>query len=379
MLVRATALRNARNTVSPPTPGVEDADRQLVRPVHAAIKRAKLASSMLLPQQFGGLEVLGSPAVPIPAERRRSFLARQVATMALSHVQVDTPMAMVRAAAWCNSLARMGVHLPLFVVHDIGVMLSMPRGAGGYALRAARGAARAHPAAAAASSRSSTSTAGCSRTSPRSEVTERLAGLRLRDEMVAVLLSRILGDTYNRWRDRSKAAGAEPLPLDLGISARSTPPITSATSIRAPLWGFLEHLVAQSMHIYTAGRADRPRHRAPARPVQGGQRVGQRGARRRDRSRRSVRRARLARGERRRELLARPPAERARDAARDRARRRSRSTATRRSSARATSTRSCCPSSPTTARSSSRRSSTTSCSTTAARSSARTSAGCSTS
>src|ERR1041384_4934536 len=74
-------------------------------------------------------------AVPVPAERRRSFLARQVATMALSHVQVDTPMALVRAAAWSNSLMRMGVYLPLFVIHDVGVMLSMSRGTGGYALR----------------------------------------------------------------------------------------------------------------------------------------------------------------------------------------------------------------------------------------------------
>ena len=56
--------------------------------------------------------------------------------MALSHVQTDTPMALVRAAAWANSLSRMGVNLPLFVIHDIGVMLSMSRGAGGYTLRA---------------------------------------------------------------------------------------------------------------------------------------------------------------------------------------------------------------------------------------------------
>src|SRR3954466_2895156 len=73
--------------------------------------------------------------MPLPADKRRSYLARQVATMALSHVQVDTPMALVRAAAWSNSLMRMGVHLPLFLIHDVGVMLSMSRGTGGYALR----------------------------------------------------------------------------------------------------------------------------------------------------------------------------------------------------------------------------------------------------
>ena len=41
--------------------------------------------------------------------------------MALSHVQTESPMALVRAAAWHNALARTGISLPLFVVFDIGV------------------------------------------------------------------------------------------------------------------------------------------------------------------------------------------------------------------------------------------------------------------
>ena len=170
--------------------------------------------------------------------------------MALSHVQTDTPMALVRAAAWSNSLMRMGVYLPLFVIHDIGVMLSMTRGAGGYALRAreaqlARIQVPPNLKGQLEQYRRLLENIGAS------EVTERLAGLRLRDEMVAVLLSRILGDTYNRWRDRSKSAGAEPLPLDLGILGE----IDYADHFRdfdpRGLWGFVEHLVAQSMHIYT--------------------------------------------------------------------------------------------------------------------------------
>jgi hypothetical protein len=141
--------------------------------------------------------------VPIPADRRRSFLARQAATMALSHVQVETPMAIVRAAAWSNSLMRMGVYLPLFVVHDIGVMVSMTRGAGGYTLRA-REAQLARLQLPATVKPQLEQYRRLLENIAASEVTERLAGLRLRDEMVAVLLSRILGDTYNRWRDRSE-------------------------------------------------------------------------------------------------------------------------------------------------------------------------------
>src|SRR5687768_8770470 len=169
--------------------------------------------------------------------------------MALSHVQTDTPMAIVRASAWSNSLARMGVHLPLFVVHDIGVMLSMTRGAGGYLLRP-REAQLARIGLAGGTKPFLDQYFQLLDNIASSEVTERLAGLRLRDEMVAVLLSRILGDTYNRWRDRSKASGAEPLPLDLGILSE----IDYAEHFRdfepRSLWGFLEHLVAQSMHVY---------------------------------------------------------------------------------------------------------------------------------
>lgn len=170
--------------------------------------------------------------------------------MALSHVQTDTPMAIVRASAWSNSLMRMGVHLPLFVIHDIGVMLSMTRGAGGYTIRA-REAQLARIQLPPNMKPLLEAYRKLLENIAASEVTERLAGLRLRDEMVAVLLSRILGDTYNRWRDRSKSAGAEPLPLDLGILGE----IDFADHFRdfdpRGLWGFAEHLVAQSMHIYT--------------------------------------------------------------------------------------------------------------------------------
>ncbi len=170
--------------------------------------------------------------------------------MALSHVQVDTPMALVRAAAWNNSLARMGVYLPLFIIHDVGVMLSMARGAGGYAIRA-REAQLARINVPATQKPMLDQYRRLLENIASSEVTERLAGLRLRDEMLAVLLSRILGDTFNRWRDRTKSAGVEPLPLDLGILGE----IDYAEHFREfepkALWGFVEHVVAQSMHIYT--------------------------------------------------------------------------------------------------------------------------------
>src|ERR1051325_7360867 len=170
--------------------------------------------------------------------------------MALSHVQVDTPMALVRAAAWSNSLMRMGVHLPLFVIHDLGVMRSMSRGTGGYALRP-REAQLARINVPPGAKPQLDQFRRLLENIAASEVTERLAGLRLRDEMVAGLLSPVLRGNYHTPRGPSKAARAEPLPLDLGILGE----IDYADHFRdfdpRGLWGFVEHLVAQSMHIYT--------------------------------------------------------------------------------------------------------------------------------
>src|SRR5947209_69086 len=66
----------------------------------------------------------------IPLDERRSYLARQVGTLALSHVRSANPMAVVRAAAWSNRMGRLGVHLPLFVIHDFGVLMTASQTSG---------------------------------------------------------------------------------------------------------------------------------------------------------------------------------------------------------------------------------------------------------
>ena len=195
--------------------------------------------------------------------------------MALSHVQVDTPMALVRAAAWCNSLARMGVHLPLFVIHDIGVMLSMTRGAGGYAIRAREAQLARIAAARRARSRSSTSTAALLENigGVRGHRAARRAAAARRDGRRAAARASSATRT-TAGAIAARRAGAEPLPLDLGILGeidyadhfRDFDPRSAVGLHRAP-----RRAVDARLH---AGRADRSRHRAPARPVQGGQRVG---------------------------------------------------------------------------------------------------------
>ncbi len=187
----------------------------------------------------------------LPARLHRSYLARQIGTLALSHVRVDRPMAPVRAASWHNSISRLGIHLPLFVVHDLGILFTAPRGAAGWTIapNAAALAVIAPPPPIRAVLREY---AELLRNIADSEVVEKISGWRLRDEIVAVLLTRALGDTFNRWREPTKGVGAEELPLDLGVYTEVDPAVHFKTFDPKPIWSFLEHLAAHALHIYTS-------------------------------------------------------------------------------------------------------------------------------
>ncbi len=187
----------------------------------------------------------------IPAGKERSYLARQIGTLVLARVRVESPMAYVRAASWHNAIGRLGIHLPLFVVHDVGLLLTTPRGPSGWTMgpRAAD-LARIEPPRAVIEllDRYGQLLANIA----ESEVVEKVSGWRMRDELVSVLLTRVLGDTYQRWRDRGKSIGVEELPLDLALYADLQPAAHFRQFDPASMWGFLEHLVEQSLHIYTS-------------------------------------------------------------------------------------------------------------------------------
>lgn len=186
----------------------------------------------------------------IPEQRRHSFLSRQIGTLVLSQVQVDSPMAPIRAASWFNSLGRLGIHLPFFIVHDLGLLMTTPQGPGGWTLgRKQADLARVSPPPEVLTLFSSYEE--MLGNIVESEVVKKVAGLRLRDELIAVLLARALGDTYNRWQDRAKGSAVEELPLDLSLYSDLDPAEHFLDFDSQPLWGFLEHLVGHAMHVYT--------------------------------------------------------------------------------------------------------------------------------
>jgi hypothetical protein len=173
-----------------------------------------------------------------------------VGTLALSHARSDSPMALVRAAAWANTMGRLGVCLPLFVVHDVGLLLTSahrggveigPREASLNAIGAGselRGLCQQYQA--------------LLETLAASEVAERASSLRLRDDLVAVLLTRVLGGAYHQLPDPSKGVGWEPLPLDPGRYSSADVPARYKEVDRRDLVELLRFFASQRLQIYTS-------------------------------------------------------------------------------------------------------------------------------
>jgi hypothetical protein len=187
----------------------------------------------------------------IPPTSRRSWLARQVGTLVLSHVRVQNPMAVVRAAAWANRMSRLGVHLPLFVVHDVGLLLTVPKGTAGLAVAGndtlLSGTGLGDDVRALLRQYASLLT-----TIAGSEIVEKATAWRLRDDLVAVLLTKILGDLYHRWNDATKSIGVEDLPLDPQTYAEADLVQHFRDFDAGPIIGFLRFLASQQLHVYTS-------------------------------------------------------------------------------------------------------------------------------
>ena len=110
--------------------------REMVSSLHAAGHfRAgdvdEIVKAVMRREQLGTTGIGRHIAIP---HSRHPAVDRLIGTLALSCVTVDSPMAKVRAAAWFNALTRMGIHLPLLVVHDVGLLMTTPAGSAGLRL-----------------------------------------------------------------------------------------------------------------------------------------------------------------------------------------------------------------------------------------------------
>jgi hypothetical protein len=169
-------------------------------------------------------------------ENRTGGVAEQLSTLALSVVAPARPLSGLTAAGWANRLLRLGVGLPLFVVHDLGWILSAPP-----AERQRRPPSVTPNSEAFALLASYQALLDQLGDSPNAAAT---AGLRLREELVAVLLARLLSRLARRWPGPKVV-----LPLDPELYRAAAHPVMADEVKR-----FLRLLTSpkETLHLLTA-------------------------------------------------------------------------------------------------------------------------------
>src|SRR5262245_53916118 len=66
--------------------------------------------------------------MPVSAAHAKDpVIAGPLGGLAFSGVRAATPMMIVRAVRWYRDLARLGLHLPFFLVHDFGLLYAAPK------------------------------------------------------------------------------------------------------------------------------------------------------------------------------------------------------------------------------------------------------------
>ncbi|MCC6898821.1 MAG: hypothetical protein IT377_07585 [Polyangiaceae bacterium] len=134
--------------------------------------------------------------MPVPVELARDpAVAGPLGSLALSVVRPHSPTLALRALRWHRDLERLGVRVPLFIAHDFGLLLGCPGEQLEIQVRvdpsvlvAATGA----PPAVFTHYRRVIEEVAASETARRSR------SLRMTDDMLAVLLARVLGSTALR-------------------------------------------------------------------------------------------------------------------------------------------------------------------------------------
>src|SRR3954447_16172432 len=66
--------------------------------------------------------------MPVSAARETDpAIVGPLGGLLLSGVRAPSPMMVVRTLRWYRDLARLGLHLPLFMVHDLGLLYAAPK------------------------------------------------------------------------------------------------------------------------------------------------------------------------------------------------------------------------------------------------------------
>ncbi|MCA9576297.1 MAG: hypothetical protein R3B40_13920 [Polyangiales bacterium] len=186
----------------------------------------------------------------LPAQHREGPVGRQLGGLLLSQVRHDNAMLSLRAAQWHRTLTRVGVEVPFWAVHDIGMLallapsdvLIEPRPAlGALGLDQAQDAAL-------------KTLALTLREIGESEVMEKARQWRLEDPLISVLLLKVLAPLYERFSPPGTRREHAALPLDPEVYAALEPALVDLYrgADRASDLAFLEYLARANLRLVTA-------------------------------------------------------------------------------------------------------------------------------
>src|SRR5687768_14412492 len=188
--------------------------------------------------------------MPVGAQLADTETGRDVGSLGLSRIRSENPMLVLRAAHWRNSLARVGLAVPFFAVHDLGLLAVADPLMAPIAARVPANVLRLGADSIAALE----AWEATLRELAQSEVIEKARAWRLGDELVAVLLLRILGPVYERYLGPGRRPTAAPLPLDAEVYRDVDPELArlfAAFDRRADV-AFVHHLAAERLKLITA-------------------------------------------------------------------------------------------------------------------------------
>lgn len=168
-----------------------------------------------------------------PIDLSDGELRRQLATLALAEIEPSGASEAIQAVTWWNLLARLGLYVPLMVVHDLGLLLTSGRG-----VRRVRALAHEKEPSSLARMRYRAVLAAAA----EAELVDTLGTGALLDETIAVVLARVLRDVFLRWPGRPVRVVVPELPLVSSAFAAERAALARAWD-PAWAWPFVQRLV----------------------------------------------------------------------------------------------------------------------------------------
>lgn len=173
-------------------------------------------------------------------------------SLALSGVRAASPMMVVRAIRWYRDLARLGLHLPFFLVHDFGLLYAAPREQLDIGPRPSLEALLARfPQGREVLAQYGKIVAEVS----QSDASARARSMRLSDDLVVVVLARVLGSLLQRSNVRASYPASLPLDPEMVRDLDGQLPQLFLAMPRNFEIGILDALARAHLHVLTMADA----------------------------------------------------------------------------------------------------------------------------